>query len=534
MVALHHILAAGCTLPEHLHWQMDGGSENWNKCVFGFCAYLVSVGVFKTIVLSRLPVGHTHEDIDAWFGRLSRHFWGFSRGSSLRASGNDALDPPAFEAGVLAASNANISAEWRKARTAWVWTVFDCTAWLDPYITNMAGYGPSDLHMRTAQGEVVMSGKRSHTLYAKFSMPAGEQLARVSFAANILEAEKGSYQAENVAALTSMPVGEPLRCRYTAQQWQKDGRSLWEKCLAGLRAASSTLPTLFTPAVVARWVQFGRDSKCDVPDWAAVMEELRPALGAAPVAPPSPLAPVLFSAVPLVCPITHAGYTAAQQARDLNTALLGESQPPLEVDFKSLEVNDWVLAIAPNCARCPEFEDSHFSFAGSGRVGRLCELLWVKAFRSGRPSRQVLYEYYKLVDSQNGKYTFEPLGREIWQPWQAREGVLLWKLESEDAPYSDGDAYTVPAEQAAQARRVLQVAEWLPIPPDAAGPSSDPAARGRPNSTTAAAAAGPAAAPAHALARVKKRGRAPAGDGAPGAAGRGGKGSRRRRSGPGA
>ena len=149
-MALHHILAAGCTLPEHLHWQMDGGSENWNKCVFGFCAYLVSVGVFKTIVLSRLPVGHTHEDIDAWFGRLSRHFWGFSRGSTLRASGNDALDPPTFEAGVLAASNANISAEWRKARTVWVWTVFDCTAWLDPYITNMAGYGPSDLHMRTA------------------------------------------------------------------------------------------------------------------------------------------------------------------------------------------------------------------------------------------------------------------------------------------------------------------------------------------------------------------------------------------------
>ena len=103
----------------------------------------------------------------------------------------------------------------------WVWTVFDCTAWLDPYITNMAGYGPSDLHMRTAQGEVVMSGKRSHSLYAKFFMPAGEQLARVSFAANILEVEKGSYQAENVAVLTSMPAGEPLRCRYTAQQWQK-------------------------------------------------------------------------------------------------------------------------------------------------------------------------------------------------------------------------------------------------------------------------------------------------------------------------
>jgi len=56
--------------PEKIYWQVDGGPENANKCILGFCEYLVAVTPIKQIVLSRLPVGHTHEDIDAKFGTI--------------------------------------------------------------------------------------------------------------------------------------------------------------------------------------------------------------------------------------------------------------------------------------------------------------------------------------------------------------------------------------------------------------------------------------------------------------------------------
>ena len=60
-------------LPEHLWIQADNCSgENKNHYVLGFCAWLVAQGVFKTVQLNCLLVGHTHEDIDAFFAILAR------------------------------------------------------------------------------------------------------------------------------------------------------------------------------------------------------------------------------------------------------------------------------------------------------------------------------------------------------------------------------------------------------------------------------------------------------------------------------
>jgi len=58
------------------HVQMDGGSENWNRHVFGFFCYLVHHGLYKEIYLHRLPVGHSHVDIDGFFGLLKMQLWG--------------------------------------------------------------------------------------------------------------------------------------------------------------------------------------------------------------------------------------------------------------------------------------------------------------------------------------------------------------------------------------------------------------------------------------------------------------------------
>lgn len=62
-------------LPPVLNVQIDGGPENANKLVLAVLSYLVIKRVcgLERIVLTRLPVGHTHEDIDGIFGRISQY-----------------------------------------------------------------------------------------------------------------------------------------------------------------------------------------------------------------------------------------------------------------------------------------------------------------------------------------------------------------------------------------------------------------------------------------------------------------------------
>jgi len=60
-------------LPENIYIQLDGGGENANETLLGLLELLVAKNVAKMILFSRLPVGHTHEDIDAMFGRIWEH-----------------------------------------------------------------------------------------------------------------------------------------------------------------------------------------------------------------------------------------------------------------------------------------------------------------------------------------------------------------------------------------------------------------------------------------------------------------------------
>jgi hypothetical protein len=57
-------------LPPTIFLQVDGGSENCNRYVFAMCELLIARSLTQRIFLSRLPVGHTHEDMYGKFGKL--------------------------------------------------------------------------------------------------------------------------------------------------------------------------------------------------------------------------------------------------------------------------------------------------------------------------------------------------------------------------------------------------------------------------------------------------------------------------------
>jgi hypothetical protein len=59
-------------LPPILHVQLDNcWKDNKSRYVFCFWSLLVAKGIFQEVFVSFLLVGHTHEDIDATFGRWS-------------------------------------------------------------------------------------------------------------------------------------------------------------------------------------------------------------------------------------------------------------------------------------------------------------------------------------------------------------------------------------------------------------------------------------------------------------------------------
>jgi hypothetical protein len=56
--------------PEELFLQIDGGSENANMYLLSMMELLISKRMCKVIYVTRLPTGHTHEDIDACFALI--------------------------------------------------------------------------------------------------------------------------------------------------------------------------------------------------------------------------------------------------------------------------------------------------------------------------------------------------------------------------------------------------------------------------------------------------------------------------------
>ena len=65
--SLEELKLAEGRIPDVLFYQVDGGTENTGNVVFGISELIISRGLAKRVVITRLPVGHTHEDIDSKF-----------------------------------------------------------------------------------------------------------------------------------------------------------------------------------------------------------------------------------------------------------------------------------------------------------------------------------------------------------------------------------------------------------------------------------------------------------------------------------
>lgn len=68
----------GGVYPTEIYIQIDGGPENANEYVLHHCEHLVSKRMARKILLTRLPVGHTHEDIDGCFGVIWKYYYRYS------------------------------------------------------------------------------------------------------------------------------------------------------------------------------------------------------------------------------------------------------------------------------------------------------------------------------------------------------------------------------------------------------------------------------------------------------------------------
>jgi len=105
--------------PETVYLQVDGGSENANKYVLGILELLVAKRVVREIHYCRLPVGHTHEDIDAAFGVIWEWF-----------KSNTVEDPYSYKLGLEEA----FQSSKLKAKVVDIFTVPDYKGFILPFL----------------------------------------------------------------------------------------------------------------------------------------------------------------------------------------------------------------------------------------------------------------------------------------------------------------------------------------------------------------------------------------------------------------
>lgn len=112
--------------PRVLYLQLDNTTKQCkSQYVLGFLALLVAWGVFREVVVSFLPVGHTHEDIDQLFSRIALY---------LRK--NDATSRLGFRDAIVAGFR---TSKWGATTLAGdIESAANLSDWLEQYLAPMA------------------------------------------------------------------------------------------------------------------------------------------------------------------------------------------------------------------------------------------------------------------------------------------------------------------------------------------------------------------------------------------------------------
>ena len=146
-MALTCLMAAlqslGRPLRGTLYLQVDGGSENWNHILFGFIDLLFDLySDLQKVIVSRLPVGHTHIDVDRFFSYFNGVLFGTCGGG--RSSGKDVYTKPVFDEMFMSAMSGNKDTMLLDHHIQDVNNVYDWWSFLQPHLYDgFSGYGSS-------------------------------------------------------------------------------------------------------------------------------------------------------------------------------------------------------------------------------------------------------------------------------------------------------------------------------------------------------------------------------------------------------
>ena len=149
-----HILQHFSTTGNHppiLWLQADNCfKENKNRWMMGFCYWLVHIGWFREIMISMLPPGHTHIDIDQMFSTLSM----FLDRHSVE-----------FIADILQAVNSAYKKENTKPKAAFLPVVFNFVGFLALFVHDLSGLNSAHVYLfhKLANGKVGMKVKQWHS-----------------------------------------------------------------------------------------------------------------------------------------------------------------------------------------------------------------------------------------------------------------------------------------------------------------------------------------------------------------------------------
>ena len=126
--------------------------DNRNNIVYGFLAALVDRGFVAEVQLSFLPVGHTHEDIDAFFSRIARQI-----------KKKPCLTLGELEACILASTKKHLDREVQ-VNVQWIDNVVDVAAWILPscHEWKEAKNPPLHIQWRKVLGKVCMFSRMSY------------------------------------------------------------------------------------------------------------------------------------------------------------------------------------------------------------------------------------------------------------------------------------------------------------------------------------------------------------------------------------